>query len=135
MGEDAFEYLLQLCLTETIKKIEVFDSKAKVFFVGDLDESKSERYLEVYKAWTKANPTISKRSIGMAFHPDEHWPGLQASDMVATVVKKVFDETKTTGIPVIHHPLAGKMLMIGNVTEDYFLGVLEVQKKPHRIEG
>lgn len=133
MGSDAFEYLIQLCFTQTIKELESVDSSAKVAFVGDLDEGKAERYSKVYDAWTRANPTISKRAIGISFLNDEHWPGLQGADLVATVVKKAFDETKD-GSQLSNHPLAARMIKIGNVNEDSFRGVLEVQTTPHRIE-
>jgi len=110
MGTDAFEFLIQICFTETVKLLQSVDRHAKVAFVGDLDEGKAARYLKVYQSWTKANPTVSERSVGISFLPDERWPGLQSADMVATVVKKLFEETKdVAGKRLTYAELAGKV--------------------------
>jgi hypothetical protein len=63
--------------------------------------------------------------MGIAHLNDEHWPGLQAADMAAKVVKKVFENNRNSNstLPVLPYdpdlPLIDRFFRIDNITEEF----------------
>jgi hypothetical protein len=66
--------------------------------------------------------------LGISHFDDEKWPGLQAADMGASMVKDVFAASRSRR-PVLEEefPLRSRFEHIGHCDETYHLSMLEAQ--------
>jgi hypothetical protein len=126
LGTDAFEYALQAIIYETNKSIKEHDRLAKVAFISD-DSDLADRYTLVYNRWKAANPKSAKSMLGIDHADDRTSAGLQATDLAASTVKKVFDDFFLRGISDADYPMRKRFYRIANVGRKYLLTMLENQ--------
>jgi hypothetical protein len=126
LGTDAFEYALQAIIYETNKSIKEHDRLAKVAFISD-DSDLADRYTLVYNRWKAANPKSAKSMLGIDHADDRTSAGLQATDLAASTVKKVFEDFFLRGISDADHPMRKRFYRIANVGRKYLLTMLENQ--------
>lgn len=96
MASDVYEWTLQNVLMQTAQTARKVENNARIAFVSD-GSNKASRYTEVYTNFKIKNPEIAKNMLGIAHLDDAAWPGLQAADMVASTVKRVYDDKTRSG--------------------------------------
>jgi len=128
MASDVYEWTLQHTLMQTAAAIRKADDAARIAFVSD-DSSRATRYTEVYTNFKVKNPKIAKHMLGIAHLDDKAWPGLQAADMVASAVKRVYDDQHRSGEVDPTTPLLSGFYRIGMVDEGYLLEIMNGQSE------
>lgn len=135
LGKDAFEYILQVGMYRAARQIRQFDKNAKIAFVSD-NSNKAPRYTKVYAAWSKANPNTARHLMGIAHLNDEHWPGLQAADMAASIVKDMFERhqgSEESVLPYVEEiPLLDRFFRIDNINKAFHMEMLSNQSSIER---
>jgi hypothetical protein len=123
MAKDAFEYILQELVYRTSKTIIEYGLDVKVSFISDASD-RSRIYELVYEKWKKANPITARSMLRIIHDDDKKHYGLQAADMVASAVNRVYrSHVKTGNIPDAY-PLSEIFWRIGRIDEQYLLTML-----------
>jgi hypothetical protein len=129
MAADAYEYILQELVYRTAKTILEYGLDVKVSYVSDRS-NRSPVYELVYENWKKANPKTAKVMLEISHEDDEKNYGLQASDMIASSVNRVYRSHLKDGSVPDDYPLNEVFWRIGRINEEYLLKMLGHQ--PHR---
>lgn len=132
MAEDAFEYVLQELVYRAAKTIAEYELDVKVSFVSDKSD-RSAVYEQVYENWKKANPKTAESMLGITHGDDREHYGLQAADMVASAVNRIYKSHIKDGSAPEQYPLSEVMWRIGRIDEKYLLTVLGHQS-PRKSE-
>lgn len=123
MAEDAFEYLLQELVYRAAKIIVENGLDVEVAFISDRS-NRSPVYELVYEKWKQANPQTAKSMLGITHEDDEKHYGLQAADMAASAVNRIYrSHVKDETIPD-QYPLSEVFWRIGRIDENYLLTML-----------
>jgi hypothetical protein len=128
MAADAFEYILQELVYRTAKTIVEYALDVKISFISDRS-NRSPVYELVYEKWKKSNPTTAKSMLGISHEDDEKHYGLQAADMIASSVNRVYRSHLKDGTVPDDYPLNEVFWRIGRIDEDYLLKMLGHQSE------
>jgi len=128
MAADAFEYILQELVYRTAKTIVEYALDVKISFISD-SSNRSPVYELVYENWKKSNPTTAKSMLSIRHEDDEKNYGLQAADMIASSVNRVYRSHLEDGTVPDDYPLNEVFWRIGRIDEDYLLTMLEHQSQ------
>ena len=126
MSTDVFEWTLQNILMQTVAAINKVDDDARISFISD-QTNKAPRYEAVFADFRRKNPQSARSMSGLVHLDDEKSAGLQAADMIASVVKGVYDDRFDRGEINENTPLLGEFYRIATVDESYLLSVLNGQ--------
>lgn len=128
MAADAFEYILQELIYRTAKAIVDYALDVKISFTSDRS-NRSKVYELVYEKWKNSNPTTAKSMLGISHEDDEKHYGLQAADMIASSVNRVYRSHLKDGTVPDDYPLNEVFWRIGRIDEDYLLTMLGHQSQ------
>jgi hypothetical protein len=128
MAADAFEYILQELVYRTAKTIAEYGLDVKISFVSDRS-NRSPVYELVYEKWKKSNPITAKSMLRISHEDDEEHYGLQAADMIASSVNRVYRSHLKDGIVPDEYPLSEVFWRIGRIDEDYLVTMLGHQSQ------
>jgi hypothetical protein len=137
LGTDAWGYALQEVAHEIAKLIIEADPNAKVTYISD-DSSSAPTYAKAYVGFKKKNPNTAKHMLGLSHLPDEQWYGLQAADLIASAVKKCYEEMEKDASPkafqslVKERPLFKNFVKIGYIDEGRLRGIIAHQSITRR---
>jgi hypothetical protein len=126
MSTDVFEWTLQNILMQTVAAIKKVDDDARISFISD-QTNKAPRYEAVFADFRRKNPQSARSMSSLVHLDDEKSGGLQAADMIASVVKRVHDDRFDRGEINENTPLLSKFYRIATVDESYLLAVLNGQ--------
>ena len=98
----------------------------KISFISDRS-NRSPVYELVYEKWKKSNPITSKSMLGISHEDDEKHYGLQAADMIASSVNRVYRSHLKSGTVPDDYPLNEVFWRIGRIDEVYLLTMLGQQ--------
>jgi hypothetical protein len=126
MSTDVFEWTLQNTLMQTVAAINKVDNDARIAFISD-QTNKASRYEAVFADFRKKNPRSAPSMFSLVHLDDKKSAGLQAADMISSVVKGVHDDRFDRGEINENAPLLSKFYRIATVDESYLLTVLNGQ--------
>lgn len=126
MSADVFEWALQNTLIQCSMAIRRIDPDATIRFISD-NSNKASRYEEVFANFRTKNPQNAPSMVSLSHQDEEKCPGLQAADMISTVVKGVYDDQFNKGQIDESRPLLSEFYRICMVDESYLLAVLDGQ--------
>jgi hypothetical protein len=107
MSTDVFEWTLQSILMQTVATINKVDKDARIAFISD-QTNKALRYESVFSDFKKKNPRSAPSMLSLVHLDDEKSAGLQAADMISSVVKGVYDDRFNRGEINENTPLLGE---------------------------
>jgi uncharacterized protein DUF3800 len=93
------------------------------------NSDRSKIYEQVYKNWKKANPKTAKSMRDLSHADDKKHYGLQAADMVASSVNRIYRSHLKDGTVPDEYPLSEVMWRIGRIDEKYLLTMLDHQSQ------
>jgi hypothetical protein len=128
MAADAFEYILQELIYRTTKQIVELERDVEVAFISD-KSNRSAVYELVYENWKKSNPKTAQSMLSISHEDDEKYYGLQAADMAASAVNRVYRAHLKDGKVPDEYPLSEVFWRIGRIDENYLLTMLGHQSR------
>lgn len=126
LSADPFEFVLQNLVFEAARAISERQEDVRISFTSD-SSNRSKMYRRIFDQWKKHNPRTARFMLDIVHAEDKENYGLQAADMAASSVNRVFRAYGLQNSVPSDYRLSNRFWKISNLDAAYILKVLDSQ--------